>query len=99
MEALSTAYGLEPMSRPVNEVLGRQFLARGDFVRARQHFERIDQLQDKDSSAWKERIAGAFIQSGEIARGIVEARQILAVYPGNTNVMDLRIIIIPDLSD
>ncbi len=88
-EALLTAYALEPMSRPINENLGWRYYNIGRFTRARQHFERVDQLQEKDPTQWKEAIARAFLESGEITRAIIKARQILAFDAANTDVMGI----------
>jgi tetratricopeptide (TPR) repeat protein len=85
--ALQTAYSLEPMSRPVNNNLAGGYRVRGDFVRSRQHYERIDQLDDLNPTQYKEAIAGTYFSSGDLDRAIVESRQILAVDPGNTDVM------------
>jgi len=88
LTALQTAYALEPMYRPVNNNLAWVYRNRGEFDRARQHFERVDQLTDENPTMYREAIAGAWFWSGELVNTIVESRQILAVDPGNVDAMD-----------
>ena len=87
IEALQTAYGLEPMSHPVNINLASAYQLRGDFIRSRQHYERIDQLDDLHPTRYKIQIIRTYFYSGDIARAIAEARQILVTDPENTDAM------------
>jgi len=87
IEALQTAYGLEPMSHPVNNNLASAYGVRGDFIRSRQHYERIDLLDDVHPTRYKIQIIRTYFYSGDIARAIAEARQILAIAPENTDAM------------
>jgi len=91
LAAIETAYELEPMSRPVNQVLGYTYQRRGDFVRARQHFERVDQLVDGDITQWKEAIAWVHLQAGELARAVAQARRVLALDPVNIDAMSVLV--------
>jgi TolB-like protein/Tfp pilus assembly protein PilF len=89
LAAYQQAYALEPMSRPINETLGWAYFERGDFARSRPHFERVDQLQEGEKSQWKEAIARSYLDSGHLARTVVEARLVLAQDPSNTDAMTL----------
>jgi TolB-like protein/Tfp pilus assembly protein PilF len=91
LAALQSAYSLEPMSKPVNNNLAGGFRSRGDFVRSRQHFERLDQIDDLNPTEYKEEIATTYYWSGNLTRAVTDARQILVDDPGNTDVMDLLV--------
>jgi TolB-like protein/Tfp pilus assembly protein PilF len=91
LEAYETAYLIEPMSRPINETLGFAYQERGQFARSRRHFERVDQIQDKDPTEWKERIGYNYLEAGELARAVIEAHDILAIDPNNLDAMGLLV--------
>jgi len=91
LAALETAYALEPMSRPVNETLGYTYRRRGSFVLARQHFERVDQLVEGDITQWKEAIAWVYLDAGELARAVAQARRVLALDPVNIDAMSVLV--------
>jgi TolB-like protein/Tfp pilus assembly protein PilF len=87
IEALQTAYSLEPMSQPVNNNLAGAYSQRGDFVRSRQHYERVDQLNDLNPMRYKLQISANYFWSGDLSRSIADARQILATDPANQQAM------------
>jgi TolB-like protein/Tfp pilus assembly protein PilF len=91
IEALQTAYGLEPMSHPVNINLASAYRVRGDFIRSRQHYERVDQLDHLNPARYKIQIIRTYFYSGDIARALAEARQVLAAHPENSQAMSWMI--------
>lgn len=99
LEALEVAYSLEPMSQPVNNNLAYAYRNRGDFVRARQHFERADQIDDINPTQWKELVADTYYRSGDLDRTVIAGREILALDPGNSDVMRMLINSYVELGD
>ncbi|MEE4174533.1 MAG: tetratricopeptide repeat protein [Xanthomonadales bacterium] len=99
LEALEAAYSLEPLSYPVNVNLANAYSLRGDFARARTHLARVDQIDDQNPTQWLENIADTHYAGGELARAVIDAREILAVDPGNTDAMRLMINSYVELDD
>lgn len=99
LEALQVAYSLEPLSQPVNNNLAGSYSVRGDFVRSRQHWERVDQIDELNPTEFRERIARTYLDEGNQARAIELAREILAEDPGNTDAMILLVNAYVELGD
>lgn len=89
LEALQVAYSLEPMSQPVNNNLASAYQQRGDFVRSRQHWERVDQIDDLNPTEYRERVAWTYVQGGDLTRAVVTGRDILALDAANADTMSL----------
>lgn len=99
LEALQVAYSLEPMSFPVNNNLAGGYSRRGDFVQSRQHYERVDLINDTNPTEYKEQIARTWYWSGNLTRAIVDCRQILAIDPANQEVMEILVDAYLNLGD
>jgi TolB-like protein/Tfp pilus assembly protein PilF len=78
LAAMQRAVELEPMSYLANERIANMYDVRGDFVRAIQHYDRADQLDDKETSLFPLEIAWSYLWAGEYARAIDVFRNILA---------------------
>ncbi len=91
LEALQVGYSLEPMSYPVNVNLASAYHVRGDFVQARQHYERTDQVDPEDQTQWIEQIVDTYYRAGELTRAVVNARQLLSSDPSNVDAMELLV--------
>lgn len=81
--ALEQAYALEPMSKPVNQNLAGRYFASGDFVRARQHYERLMTLDEDQSIGFRDSIAQTYFHEGDFSRAITTWREILDDSPGD----------------
>jgi TolB-like protein/Tfp pilus assembly protein PilF len=81
LSALQRALELEPMSFVVNQILANRYDVIGEFSRAIQHYDRADQLDDKDTSGFQIEIAWSLFWAGEFARAIDAHRNILIKEP------------------
>ena len=87
MAALLRALELEPMSDIINERLAHLYDERGEFERAIHHFNRADQLDDKDIGGFQMEIAWSLFWNGELARAIEALRTRLADDPDDISSM------------
>ena len=87
VEAFERAYSLEPLSIPVNSNLANYYSAKGDFVRARSHMERMTQLDPVRREQYRVRIAETYMNEGRLADAVQAFREILSNSPDNTRAM------------
>ena len=99
LEALEVAYSLEPLSYPVNVNLAGTYRNRGDFPRARTHYARVDQIDDQNPTQWLEWVVETYYRAGELSRAVIDAREILAIDPGNVDAMRYLINSYVELED
>ena len=83
LEAAQTAYALEPMSKPINELLADQYYRLGDHVRARQHYERSATLDPEQAVWYESRAAETHQIAGDHSRAITLLRRILVKDPSS----------------
>jgi len=88
LSALQKALDLEPMSFVVNQRLANLYDVIGEFPRAIQHYDRADQLDDKDTSGFQLEIAWSLYWAGELARAIDAHRNILVNEPDSIAALD-----------
>ena len=81
LAALQRALELEPMSYVINEQLAHQYDLIGDFSRAIQHFERADQLDEKEKGGFQIEIAWSYYWAGQLVRAIETHRDFLTRTP------------------
>jgi TolB-like protein/Tfp pilus assembly protein PilF len=99
LEALEVAYSLEPLSYPVNVNLAGAYRNRGDFARARTHYARVDQIDDQNPTQWLEWAVETYYRAGQLSRAVIDAREILAMDPGNVDAMRYLINSYVELDD
>ncbi|MEM1411113.1 MAG: tetratricopeptide repeat protein [Pseudomonadota bacterium] len=99
LEALEVAYSLEPMSQPVNNNLAGTYQQRGDFTRSRQHWERVDRIDDENPTEFRERIAWTYVQEGDFTNAMITGREILAQDPYNGDAMGMLTNAYVDMGD
>ncbi len=87
LSALQKALDLEPMSYYANLQLAYQYDMIGDFSRAIQHYDRADQLDDRDTSGFQIEIAWSLFWAGEYARAIEAHRNILVKEPDSVGTL------------
>ncbi|MEM1175770.1 MAG: tetratricopeptide repeat protein, partial [Pseudomonadota bacterium] len=85
--AMESAYALEPMAIPVNNNLAVHYEYQGDFVRARQHYERVAELRPETVAEAKTDIAETFQAEGRLANAIQDYRELLSVDASNIRAM------------
>ena len=87
MAALLRALELEPMSHIINERLAHLYDERGEFERAIHHFNRADQLDERDAGGFQMEIAWSLFWNGEFARAVEALRTRLAGDPDDISSM------------
>ena len=87
LAALQKAFELEPMSFVVNERLANMYDVRGEFPLAIRHYDRADQLDDKETTEYELEIAWSYLWAGDYARTIEAFRNILANEPNSVSAM------------
>jgi TolB-like protein len=81
--ALENAYALEPMIRPITLGLANRYANKGDFIRARQSYERLAML-DETQAVWATiKVGDMYFDEGRIAKAISWWRDALDQSPSN----------------
>ncbi len=76
--AMEAAYALEPMAIPVNNNLAFHYEYQGDFIRARQHFERVAELRPESAAQVRTDIAETYQAEGRLSTAIQNYRELLS---------------------
>ncbi len=87
LAALQRAFELEPMSFVVNERLANMYDVRGEFPLAIRHYDRADQLDDKETTEYELEIAWSYLWAGDYPRTIDAFRNILANEPNSVSAL------------
>lgn len=87
LDTLLKALELEPMSHIINERLAHLYDERGEFERAIHHFNRADQLDDRDMGGFQMEIAWSLFWNGQLARAIEALRTRLVDDPVDVSSM------------
>jgi TolB-like protein/Tfp pilus assembly protein PilF len=87
LAALETAYGLEPMSRPVNNNLALIYRNRGDFERGLQHLDRLIAMEQQPTESRLMAKVNALFWSGDLSGAVAQARAFLASNPASIQSM------------
>jgi TolB-like protein/Tfp pilus assembly protein PilF len=85
LTALQNALEIEPMDFLVNRRLANLYDMIGDFTKAVQHYDRVDQLDNSDASGPQLEIAWSWFWAGEYARAIDLHRNILVNEPDSVD--------------